>query len=87
MACNGEAHRSLVIERIAIVRAHGRSAVVNPALTAEIIEAFESYCEAARRMRPSAALLCKPFGPSSHRWALTATPRGLFARTPLTILP
>ena len=79
MACNGEAHRNLVIERIAMVRARGLSAIVEPALATEIIAAFESYCEAAPRMRPPARLLYKPFGASSHRWALTAAAKALFA--------
>lgn len=63
----GAAHRDLVVAHIA-----KRRGVYRPtdAMRRELDEAFAAYCRGAVVPR-AASLLHLPFGPHSHRWALT----------------
>lgn len=66
MALNGEAHRDLVVDRIA----HGRQRAARPASIAlrdEILRAFQAHCESGE----GRALFRLRFGEGSHRWSLT----------------
>ena len=63
----GAAHRDLVTAHIA-----GRRGIYRPpeSLRRELDEAFRAYCQGAVDPR-AAGLLHLPYGPFSHRWALT----------------
>jgi hypothetical protein len=63
----GAAHRDLVVAHIA-----GRRGIYRPpeSLRRELDEAFSGYCQGATDPR-AAGLLHLPYGPFSHRWALT----------------
>ncbi len=63
----GAAHRDLVVAHIA-----GRRGLYRPpeALRRELDEAFSAYCLGATDPR-APSLLHLPYGPFSHRWALT----------------
>jgi hypothetical protein len=67
MALSGEAHRDVVITRIAQVRDRGAKAA-SPALREEILATFEAHCQKGE----APGLFRLVFGPGSHRWALTA---------------
>lgn len=66
MALSGEAHRDVVIARIAQHR-HRDAKVASPALREEILATFEAHCQAG----VAPGLFRLVFGPGSHRWALT----------------
>lgn len=63
----GAAHRDLVAAHIA-----GRRGIFRPpeTLRRELDEAFAGYCQGATDPR-APGLLHLPYGPFSHRWALT----------------
>ena len=63
----GAAHRDLVVSYVA-----KRRGVYRPteAMRRELDEAFSAYCRGATDPR-AASLLHLPYGPHSHRWALT----------------
>lgn len=63
----GAAHRDLVVAYVA-----KRRGVYRPteAMRRELDEAFAAYCRGASDPR-AAHLLHLPYGPHSHRWALT----------------
>jgi hypothetical protein len=63
----GAAHRDLVVAYVA-----KRRGVYRPteAMRRELDEAFAAYCRGASDPR-AANLLHLPYGPHSHRWALT----------------
>lgn len=63
----GAAHRDLVVAYIAKQRGVYRP---TEALRRELDEAFAAYCRGANDPR-AASLLHLPYGPHSHRWALT----------------
>jgi hypothetical protein len=67
MELGGGAHRELVISRLAWRR---NEQPASESLTAEYIDAFEAHVTevTARGMTP---IFHQPFGPGSHRWALT----------------
>jgi len=69
----GAAHRDLVAAHIA-----GRRGIYRTpeALRRELDEAFSAYCRGASDPR-DAGLLHLPYGPFSHRWALTDQAYGL----------
>lgn len=69
----GAAHRDLVTAHVA-----GRRGIYRApeALRRELEEAFSVYCAGATDPR-AAGLLHMPYGPFSHRWALTDWAYGL----------
>jgi hypothetical protein len=62
----GEAHRTLVLQQIAVHRS-GRPGVVTPRLEQEVIAAFQAHC---RRPADMPARVTGRFGADSHRWQL-----------------
>jgi len=62
----GEAHRTLVLQQIAIAR-NGRPASVTPKLERDVIAAFEAHCRLPADIQPRVR---GSFGVGSHRWAL-----------------
>ena len=64
---SGAAHRDLVVAHVA-----GRRGIYRPpeTLKRELDEAFADYCQGATDPR-AASLLHLPYGPFTHRWALT----------------
>jgi hypothetical protein len=69
----GAAHRDLVVAYIAKQRGIYRP---SEALRRELADAFAAYCGRASDPR-AAGLLHLPYGPYSHRWALTDQGYGL----------
>lgn len=69
----GAAHRDLVVAYIAKQRGIHRP---SEALRRELGNAFTAYCDHANDPRAS-SLLHLPYGPYSHRWALTDKAYGL----------
>lgn len=69
----GAAHRDLVVAYIAKQRGAYRPSA---ALKRDLDEAFGAYCGDASDPR-AASLLHLPYGPDSHRWALTDRAYGL----------
>jgi hypothetical protein len=69
----GAAHRDLVVAYIAKQRGIYRPP---EALRRELGDAFAAYCDRANDPR-SPSLLHLPYGPFSHRWALTDKAYGL----------
>ncbi len=67
----GQAHRDLVCDYIASMRA-GRSIKASAGLRTEVIAAFRGHLAAAAAARQPRALLELPFGEGSHRWGLSA---------------
>ncbi|WP_165185786.1 hypothetical protein [Caulobacter soli] len=69
----GAAHRDLVVAYVA-----KRRGVYRPseAMRRELDEAFAAYCRGASDPR-AASLLHLPYGPHSHRWALTDQAYGM----------
>jgi hypothetical protein len=67
MKLGGAAHRDLVVAYIARRRGMYRPP---EALRRELDDAFTAYCLGASDPR-AAGLLHLPYGPHSHRWALT----------------
>lgn len=65
MALSGEAHRDVVIERIAHGR-HPGARAASSALRDEILRAFNAHCETGA----DRALFRLRFGEGSHRWSL-----------------
>jgi hypothetical protein len=65
MALSGEAHRDVVIDRIAQGR-HPGARAASQALRDEILRAFHAHCETGAER----ALFRLRFGEGSHRWAL-----------------
>lgn len=63
---SGEAHRDLVIGRIAQGR-HPGAHTANAALRDEILRAFHAHCETG----VDRALFRLRFGEGSHRWSVT----------------
>lgn len=76
LAHGGAAHRQVVADHIASVRA-GIRQPASRALQTEIYDGFQRYLDVASR-RP-APLLHRPLGDTSHRWALTPSGQLLFA--------
>jgi hypothetical protein len=76
----GAAHRDLVAAHIA-----GRRGIYRPpeTLRRELDEAFSAYCQGATDPR-DAGLLHLPYGPFSHRWALTDQAYALLRGGPAT---
>jgi ectoine hydroxylase-related dioxygenase (phytanoyl-CoA dioxygenase family) len=70
MSLSGEAHRDVVISRIAQAR-HRDAKVASPALRDEILTTFDAHCRAGE----APGLFRLVFGPGSHRWALTPQAR------------
>lgn len=70
ISLSGEAHRDVVIARIAQAR-HGDARAASPALREEILATFETHCQAGE----APGLFRLVFGPGSHRWALTPQAR------------
>lgn len=73
----GQAHRDLVCDHVASMRA-GLSIKASAGLRTEVIAAFHGHLEtmaAARQPRPLVEL---PFGEGSHRWGLSAEGARLF---------
>ena len=69
----GAAHRDLVVAYVARRRGIYRP---SEALRRDLDEAFAAYCGATSDPR-GAGLLHRPYGPGSHRWALTDQAYGL----------
>ncbi|MDQ0465551.1 hypothetical protein QO010_003340 [Caulobacter ginsengisoli] len=69
-ALGGAAHRDLVADQIA-VRRSGRTLRASPALKADVFQAFDAHCETTPLQATGRLLFHKPFGPASHRWALS----------------
>jgi hypothetical protein len=72
----GCAHRQMVADQIA-QRRSGRSCAAEVAARNEIFAAFDAYLVRAAS-RKSPALLERPLGDGSYRWALTDAGRRLF---------
>lgn len=75
----GAAHRDLVADQIAMRRS-GLSLRASPALKDDVIQAFEAHCEGAP-LTNGRLLFHKPFGPDSHRWALSPSARAFLDQT------
>lgn len=67
MDLGGAAHRDLVVAYVAKRRGLDRP---SETMLRELGEAFAAYCQDASDPR-AANLLHLPYGPQSHRWALT----------------
>lgn len=67
----GQAHRDLVCDYVASVRA-GRAVKASPALRSEVIAAFHAHLDAMAAARQPRTLVELPFGEGSHRWALSS---------------
>lgn len=70
MALGGEAHRDVVITRVAQAR-HRDARTASPALREEILASFDAHCGAGE----APGLFRLVFGPGSHRWGLTPQAR------------
>ena len=66
----GSAHRDRVLEVLALNRASDGE--VQLSLRARAVAAFDAHSGSDRDSRGVRPLFRKPFGPGSHRWALTA---------------
>ena len=67
----GQAHRDLVFDHIASIRA-GMPAKASDGLRRDIITAFHGHLDAAATARRPRPLVELPFGVGSHRWGLSA---------------
>jgi len=75
----GAAHRDLVVAYIAKQRGVYRA---SETLRRDLDEAFAAYCNQANDPR-APGLLHLPYGPCSHRWALTDRAYGMLRGGPL----
>lgn len=66
----GSAHRDRVLEFLAMNRSP--EGEVQLSLRARAVAAFDAHSGSDRDSRGVRPLFRKPFGPGSHRWALTA---------------
>lgn len=66
----GSAHRDRVLEFLAMNRSP--EGQVQLSLRARAVAAFDAHSGSDRDSRGVRPLFRKPFGPGSHRWALTA---------------
>ena len=66
----GSAHRDQVIEYLAANRAPQGG--IERSLRARAVAVFDAHSGSDRDIRGALPLFRKPFGPGSHRWALTA---------------
>ena len=66
----GSAHRDRVLELLAVNRSS--EGEVQLSLRARAVAAFDAHSGSDRDSRGVRPLFRKPFGPGSHRWALTA---------------
>jgi hypothetical protein len=73
----GQAHRDLVCNHIASMRA-GRSVDASDTLRRDIIVAFHEHLDAMAASRRTRPLLELPFGAGSHRWGLSPEGARLF---------
>jgi hypothetical protein len=74
LALDGEAHRTLVLERIGLKRG-GPGLRLDSSEGRAVLAAFDAHCLAQAGRQP---LFRLRFGPGSHRWGLSADAMSFF---------